>query len=354
MTRFALALVAAVALLAPGTAIADNTLDPYPEGNARFHSEDISVSGNYVISVVGTDVSFFEDQDPQGTQNYPFERCRPGRTSGGVVREVLCPKSGFKTIIVEPGPGEDKIRYEINDIPGALAGATGADNATFGGAADDLAGEQGNDTLAAGGGDDIVNGDEGNDTLDGGDGNDKIEGGTGTDTITGGAGDDTILTADGLAEKIDCGEGTDTVTADAQDTLTACENVTTQNIAAPTEEPVGDDKVRPRVDIGGSSSQRAGKSIRFATTCSEKGLIQAIGVVHAAGITAAMKGVTRKVGVGGGGVVMQLKFRKNHLSSIRKDLRKRKKPRVRVSVSCVDAAGNTSRPKRVWVYLVKR
>ena len=354
MTRHALVLAAALALLAPATAAADNTIDPYPEGNVRFHSEDTTVGGNYVITAVGDDISFFEDVDPQGTQNYPFERCTPGRSDGTRVIEVLCPRAGMKTIAVEPGPAEDKVKYTISDIPGAFAGSSGADVAEFADANDDLAGEQGNDTLSGGGGDDIVDGNEGNDTLDGGAGNDKMNGGTGTDTINGGAGDDTIRTADGLEETIDCGEGNDTITADAQDKLTGCENVTTQNIAAPKEQPVGDDKVKPKVDFGGSSAQKAGKTVRFAATCSEKGLIQAVGVVHAGGITAATKSVTRKLGVGGGGLIVKLKLTKSHQRSIRKDLAKRRKPRVKVILSCTDDAGNTSRGRRFWISLRKR
>ena len=348
-----LALAAALAL-GPATAYADNTIDPYPEGNVRFHSEDTTVAGNYVISASGNDISFFEDVDQQGTQNYPFERCRPGRTSGGRVIEVLCPRAGIKTITVEPGPAEDKVKYTIADIPGAFAGSSGADTAEFGDGTDDLAGEQGNDMLSAGGGDDLLDGNEGNDTLDGGAGNDKLSGGTGTDTIMGGAGDDTIRTADGLEETIDCGEGTDTITADAQDKLTGCENVTTQNIAAPKEQPVGDDKVKPKVDFGGSSAQKAGKTVRFAATCSEKGLIQAVGVVHAGGVTAATKSVSRKLGVGGGGLIVKLKLTKSHQRAIRKDLRKGRKPRVKVILSCTDDAGNTSRGRRFSIALRKR
>lgn len=354
MTRHAVVLAAALALLAPATALADNTIDPYPEGNVRFHSEDTTVAGNYVISAAGTDISFFEDVDPQGSQYYPFDRCRPGRTTGGRVVEVLCPRAGMKTITVEPGPAEDKVKYSIADIPGAFAGSSGADTAEFGDGTDDLAGEQGNDTLSAGGGDDLVDGNEGNDSLDGGAGNDRLNGGTGTDTIAAGAGDDTVLAADGLEETIDCGEGNDTVTADAQDKLTGCENVTTQNIAAPKEQPVGDDKVKPKVDYGGSSTQKAGKTVRFAATCTEKGLIQAVGVVHAGGITAATKPVTRKLGVGGGGLIVKLKLTRSHQRSIRKDLRKGRRPRVKVILSCTDDAGNTSRGRRFWIALRKR
>ncbi len=354
MTRLALVLAAAVALLAPATAFADNTLDQQ-EGNYRFHSEDTTVGGNYVISVIGTNVSFFEDVDPQGTQNYPFERCQAGRTAGARVVEVLCPKSGIKSITVEPGSAEDKVKYTVPDIPGAFAGSTGADTAEFGDSGDDLAGEQGNDNLSAGGGDDILNGDEGNDSLDGGIGNDKLTGGTGTDTIIGGAGDDTIFAADGLEETIDCGEGNDTITADAQDKLTGCENVTSQNIAAPKEQPVGDDKVRPKLTVGGSTNQRASKSVRFAAVCSEKGLIEAVGVVDAGGITEAMKPIKRKVSVGGGGVMVQMKFTKRNVRMIKKDLAKKKrKPRIKVLISCTDNAGNTSRPKRFYISLRRR
>ena len=353
MTRLLLTLAAALALLVPGTASADNVLN-LRDGEAHFYSDDPGIPSNYIVEIVGNDVSFFDDADPQGTSTYPFETCRPGRASGGRVLEILCPKSAIKSVLLEPGPGEDKAQFKVNDIPGALAGGTGADALTSAGAADDLSGEQGNDTLSSGAGDDILTGDEGNDTIDGGEGNDKLTGATGTDTFTAGPGDDTILAADGLAEKVDCGDGTDTVTADAQDTLTACENVTTQNIAAPTDEPTGDDKTRPKLDVGGSSSQRFGKSIRFVATCSEKGLVQAIGFVAAGGIKEALKLTERKVAVGGGGVVVKFPFSKRQRRNIAGDLRRRRTPRVRITISCVDAAGNTSRARRFWIGLRRR
>lgn len=352
MKRPVAVLTAALALLVAATALADNTLQ-LKDGEARFYSDDPGLNNNYVITVAGSNVSFFEDQDPEGTQNYPFDSCQAGRTGSNPARlvEVLCPKSILKSITIESGPAEDKVQYSINDIPGTLSGGSGADSLTSADAADDLSGEQGNDVLTSGGGDDILNGDEGNDTLDAGAGNDKLTGATGTDTFTAGAGDDTIVAADGLAEKVDCGDGNDTVTADAQDTLVSCENVTTQNIAAPTQEPTGDDKIKPTLQIGGASEQKLRKSVRFVATCSEKGLVQAIGYVRAGGINQTFKLIERKVTVGGGGVTIQLKYNKRQRSLAAADLRKKRKPRVKIIVSCADEAGNTSRARRFWITL---
>jgi Ca2+-binding RTX toxin-like protein len=350
MSRLGPVLAAAVALLARAAAAADNVVT-LKNGEARFYSDDPGLASNYVVKQVGSNISFFDDVDPQGTQNYPFEICRAGRTDGTRVIEILCPKSSIKSIVMEPGPGEDKAQYTVPDLPAALAGATGADALTSTDSADDLSGEQGNDVLTSGGGDDILNGDEGNDSLDSGAGNDKLTGATGTDGFAAGAGDDAIVAADGLAEKVDCGDGNDTVTADAQDTLTGCENTTTQNVTAPTEEPTGDDKTKPKLEIGGSSSQRLGKSVRFVATCSEKGLVQAIGYVQAGGVKEVFKLVERKVTVGGGGVVVKLPFSKRQRGNAARDLRRKRTPRVRVTISCVDQAGNTSRARRFWIAL---
>ena len=349
MTRVACLLVAALALLAPATAFADNALD-YSDSTGNFKSDE-AFGNNYIIDVEGNNIRFFDDKDPQGTATYPAAQCSPRGTQGQGFKEILCPKSMFKTIVAEPGSGEDTLQYNVPDIPSVLSGSTGADTITSSDAADDLSGEQGNDSLSSGGGDDFLNGDDGNDKLDGGAGNDKLTGGTGTDTFAAGTGDDTVFAADGLAEQVDCGDGNDTATVDEQDTITGCENVTKRNISAPKEEPVGDDKVKPTLQVGGSSNQKFGKSVRFVATCSEKGLVQAIGFVAAGGINQVFKLREYKVKVGGGGVVIKMPFNKRQRNFIADDLRKKRKPRVKMIISCVDNAGNTSRVRRFWITL---
>ncbi len=94
--------------------------------------------------------------------------------------------------------------------------------------------------------------------------------------------------------------------------------------------------------------------MRFVATCSEKGIVQAGGYLDSGGINQGLKLVSKKVSVGGGGGLLTLKFNSRHKRSIRNDLRKNRRPRVRVTLSCVDVAGNTSAPKRFWINLRRR
>jgi len=349
--RLAAALV--VALLAvPPAASADNTL-VLTRGEARFFSEDPAIANDFIIEVRGNEISYVENKDPQGTNTFPVE-CRPGRTEGSIIREILCPKSAVKSNVVEPGPDSDSVKYLVNDIPGAVVGATGLDTITTAGAPDELAGEQGNDTLNAGAGNDVVDGGDGNDTLDGGDGDDKITGGPGIDTIRGGAGNDSISAADGLADKIDCGDGTDTVLADEQDELVGCESVERANVAAPVNQPAGDDTTKPSLSASALDHQSVRRrSVTFVVTCNEKSIVQAAGFVQAGPSTEKLKLKTANITVAGGGVKMKLGFNKRQTKAIRKALARRKKPRVRIVVSCVDDAGNTSRAKRFFIHLTR-
>lgn len=359
MIRRVAILAGALGLLAaPGTAGADSTLIN-PQGNFVHYSDDVSLKNEWTVFQQGTDIHFRETQDPQGTNGYPFDDCRAigpkqsGNSAG--FEEIICPRAIVKSVAIEPGPGEDVVRIMLTDMPVSAAGGTGSDDIQTGDTADDVNGEQGSDKLVTAGGDDIVAGEDGNDTIDAGAGNDKINGGNGEDIILAGAGDDTIRAADGLPEKIDCGEGNDTVVADAQDQLISCENVTTQNITASPEQQQStvDDKSAPTVTVGGSSNQKAKKSVRFFVTCSERGIVQAIGFVDASGLNSALKGFNKKVDVGGGGVLVTLKLQKRVMRLIKSDLRKKRKPRVRVQIACVDAAGNTSKPRKFWVGLRK-
>jgi hypothetical protein len=352
--RVAILAGALVALALPATAAADTTLN-IKDGVMTLHSEDPSVANEFTIETRGDRVYITEPKDVQGINNQAPAQCSASEfNSAGASTQVHCAKSSVQNgIVLEPGPESDSIKYLIADIPLALAAGSGIDKVTTADAADDLSGDQGNDSLASGNGDDILNGDDGNDTLDGGAGNDKLTGGNGTDTFAAGPGDDTVVAADGLNEKIDCGDGTDTVTGDATDEFIGCENVTTQNITGVAPQPAADDGAKPTVQVGGSNSQRARKSVSFIATCSEAGVVQSAGYLDAGGINAAMKPSNKKVDVGGGGVTVTMKFTKRHLKAIKKDLRKKKKPRVRVTISCADTAGNTSIARKFWISLRK-
>lgn len=352
---FRRALLAAACALAavPATASADSVLT-VRDRTLTIVNDDPGVGNEFTITQQGDRIVVSEPKDPQGMQGGTESGCQQTKFSGTVATEISCPKSAVSTgIVVEAGPGEDTIDYKVTDIPLSVAGATGADKVISLDSADDLSGEQGNDNLAGGAGDDILNGDEGSDVLDGGAGNDQLVGGTGTDTFSAGPGDDKISAADGLAEQVDCGDGNDTVTADTADTLVGCENTSLQNITGATPDDTANDRTRPKLEIGGSDRQKAGRSVRFVATCSEKGVINAAGYLDARGINDAIKPVERKVRVGGGGVKLTMKFLKRHLRSIRADLRKKRRVRVRVTVSCVDGAGNTSRARHFWI-LIRR
>ena len=354
------ALAAAAAL--PAAALADNTLT-IVQGDAVFRSEDAGVANKFVVEdATGANagkVRFYEPADPFGI-NYP-PACNPGETHQGpnnsvATVEVFCPKNLVnRSITIETGPSEDSARYSVADVAGILAGDTGTDVLVADRNTNDfLSGDQGNDDIDAGGGNDEVRGEEGNDVLKAGDGNDKVFAGSGADTVDAGAGDDTLQTNDGTADKVNCGPGTDSILADTVDDLTDCENADRQFVAPPADQPAADDKTRPKLQAGGSTSQRITRRrgvIRVAATSSEKGLIQATAFLAAGGINSKLKPLSAKVTVAGGGAELKLELTKRLLRLAWRDLLKHRHPRVRVTVSCVDEAGNTSAAKHFWIAL---
>jgi Ca2+-binding RTX toxin-like protein len=365
MTKLLLAvltMLAALAVVAPGAALADNTLS-IVNGDATFRSEDPGISNQFVVEdATGANagkVRFYEPKDPFGI-NFP-PACNPGETRQGpgntfYTVEAFCPKSLVsRSITIEAGPAEDGVRYAVKDVPGVTAGDTGADVITSPLATNDfLSGDQGNDTIDAGAGDDEVRGEDGNDVLKGGDGNDKLFGGSGADSIDGGNGDDTIQSNDGVVDKVACGPGNDSVVADTVDELTDCETVQRQIVAPPSEQPGAEDHSKPTLQAGGSTSQRITRKRRWifiAATSSEKGLIQAAGFLEVAGINDRLKPQQARVDVAGGGVRLRMAFNKRQMRMILRDLSKGRRPRVRLTVSSVDAAGNTSRAKHFFVRL---
>ena len=335
------------------------------QGDAVFRSEDPGVANTFVVEdAAGANtgkVHFYEPIDPYGFNTYPTP-CNPGATrtapDGTLVPiEVFCPKTLIsRSITIEAGPSEDDVRYNVSGIQGIVAGDTGLDViASTSGTNDFLSGDQGNDDIDAGPGNDEVRGEEGNDVLKGGDGNDKLFAGSGADTLDAGPGDDTLQTNDGTADKVTCGDGTDSIVADTVDELGAdCENVERQFVAPPADQPAGDDKTKPTLQAGGSTSQRVTRRrgvIRVAATSSEKGLIQIGGFLAAGGVNNRLKPQTAKVDVAGAGVELKLKLPKRLLKIVNRDLARKRHPRVRITISCVDEAGNTSAAKHFWIRL---
>ena len=351
---------ALLALALPATASADNRIT-IVSGEAAFTSEDPGIANEFIVEDVNpTEIRFAESKDPYGINAPP--QCRPGQTiqapnnGGAVPIEVFCPRSQItKGITIDAGPAEDNVRYDVDAITGIVAGGTGTDVVASVKATNDyLSGDQGNDTVDAGAGNDEVRGEDGNDTLKGGDGNDKLFGGTGADAIDAGAGDDTIESNDGVADRVVCGPGNDAVIADTADELIDCENADRRVVAPPSDQPVGDDKTRPKLQAGGSSSQRVTRKrrfIRIAATSSEKGLVQAAGFVEAGGVNLRVKPTSKAVKVAGGGVTLKIVFSKSQIKRILRDLRRGRRVSVRMTVSSVDAAGNTSRARHFRVRL---
>jgi hypothetical protein len=362
MTRL-LTLLIALMLALPAAASADNRLT-IVSGEATFTSEDPGIGNEFVVEDSGTaEVRFAESKDPYGINAPP--QCRPGRTvqapnnGGPVPVEVFCPKSQVnRGITVDAGPAEDKVTYNVKDVPGITAGGTGTDAIdSLANSNDFLSGDQGNDTVNGGNGNDELRGEDGNDTVTGGEGNDKVFAGSGADVVDAGNGDDTVESNDGIADKIACGAGNDSVIADTVDEVAAdCEAVDRKFVAPPADQPAGNDTTKPKLQAGGSSSQRVTRkrrTVKVLATCSERGIVQAAGFLEAGGVNFRLKPASRQVSVAGGGVAVPIKLSSRQVKTALRDLRRGRHPDARVTVSCVDAAGNTSRARHFRIKLRK-
>jgi len=321
-----------------------------------FRNEDAGIANRLTVDTDGKGrAHFVDDADPYG-MNYPAGDCSPGRiNSSGNVVEVFCDKARFDSITIQTGPGEDAVAYAIEDRPATLEGGVGADVLKSAGTNDELFGGQGDDVLEAGAGDDALGGDEGDDVLRGQAGNDRLDGGVGFDVIEGGDGDDTIRAADGYADRIDCGPGADTVTADEADTVADCETVTRSAVAGPTgAAPAGPDRRRPVVQVGGSTSQRIStraRRVAVAVTVSEPARIDVSGFLDAAGLNDRLTPRVARVTVGGGGTTVRMPLSARQMRRALAQLRRRRRAKVVLTVSAVDAAGNTSRSRHITVAL---
>jgi RTX calcium-binding nonapeptide repeat (4 copies) len=355
---------AAGALLAvPAPAPADTQITT-AGGVLYARNDDAGVAnGMTVDSDAQRRVHFVDEGDRLG-MTFPATRCSPGRVnSAGNPVEVWCDRSGVDRVSILIGPAEDRVTYAIDDLPVSVDGQEGADQLTSAGADDALGGGQGNDRLDARGGNDSLNGGEGDDTLVAGDGNDRVDAGVGGDAVDAGTGDDTVVAADGYADTIDCGPGADSVQADGFDQVVNCETASRQDVAPP---PSGggaaggasggrvEDSARPIVQVGGSTLQRVSlrrRRLAIAVSASERSLVNISGYLAARGLNDQLRPRTARIDVGGGGAEVRLTLTGKQLRRVLADLRRGRRPRVILTVSAVDAAGNTSRPRRLTVTL---
>ena len=330
----------AVLLVLPASAAADTRVT-FSDGELTVVNEDAGVANKllaeYVTHNGEASIRLYDDADPAGMSTFPTPPCTPGQLNArGNPIELFCTRSAIRALSVDIGPNEDNVDYRLDQTPAELIGGLGTD------------------ALRTGAGNDLLSGDQGNDTLDSGPGDDDVRGGDGADTIHAGDGNDKLSAADGVADTVDCGPGNDTVTADRADQLAGCEVVTYQDVAAPSGPSSADDHTRPVLHAGGLSSQRIGRRRRalfLRATSSEVGIVQVTGYLVAGGVNDRMTPASATVSVAGGGVDIALRLTRAQLRRVDRDLRQGRRPKVRLTVAAVDAAGNTSPARRFWIVL---
>jgi Ca2+-binding RTX toxin-like protein len=345
-------LVVLLVLVAADVALADSKL--YVTGDVfYFVNEDAGVANKITGDTDARGRMHLTDPSDPAGMKFPAPPCSPGHiNSSGNPDEVFCERDGsYHGVTVRTGPVEDRVVWKIDDLPLTAEGEEGADGLSGAGAADTLAGGQGNDTLIGGGGDDLLDGDVGDDTLGGDAGNDTLKGAVGRDTLVAGDGDDTVQSSDGYADAIDCGAGQDTAVVDQLDTLTGCEQVNTHQVTPVAGQTGGKDSTAPSLKLGGSTSQKARRRLTVLVTTSEPALIDASGFLSAGGLNTRLTPAEAEIKVGGGGAKLRLKLSKRARRLIQRDRRRHRHSRARVTVSAVDAAGNTSRPRRITIVL---
>jgi hypothetical protein len=350
MLRRAVPLCALALLIAAPVAWADSKLRV--QGDVfYFVNEDAGIANRLTVDNDPRGrLHFFDEADPYG-MNFPTPPCSPGKVnSAGNPVEAYCNKDGsYHSVTVQSGPGEDRVTYKVDDLPGTLDGEDGADTLTGAGAADTIGGAQGDDTLAGGAGNDSLLGNEGNDSMGGGPGDDTLNGGAGNDALGGEDGNDTIQASDGYTDAVDCGAGDDTAVVDQLDTVSGCEHTSRQQVTPVPGQAGPRDTTDPALRVGGSTSQRAHRTFKVLATASEPSIVDASGYLVAGGVNTKLGTDTAKVKVGGGGATLHLGLTKRMVRLIKRDLRRHRHPRARVTVSAVDPAGNTSRPSRIWI-----
>jgi hypothetical protein len=346
--------LAGLALL-PAAASAHSTVT-IQGADLIYASEDAVSNNNLIVDETPTSIRFRDREADNGLQG--SAQCTPGDQEGAFAYEMTCPKTGIRLVTIDLGPNEDTAVANMLTIPVSATGANGADSLTVNGVVNDLlSGDTGNDLLNGGDGNDDLRGDEGADTITGGGGNDAIQGSVGADTIDAGAGDDNVLTPDGTVDKVVCGAGIDTVKADTVDEVTPdCEAVERTFVAPPPDDAGAEDKTKPALKVGGSTSQRVSakrRLVRIAASLSETGEVSASGFLDAGGINTPIKTGRYKVDVAGGGVTILVRLSTSQMKKVLRDLKRRRKVYVRINVVGADRAGNSVVAKTLKIRLRK-
>ena len=347
--RVPIATAAVLAALAAAVPAAADTRMTAEAGTLRAFSEDAGVANAFDV---GYDqrarIRFADAGDPYGIR-YPTPPCDPGAINQQAnVVEVFCDREAVRSMRVEAGAGEDRVDYRLPDIPGSLDGGLGADVLRSSAAADSLSGQQGNDRLDSGAGADEARGGDGDDELRTGAGDDRATGGPGADTIEAGEGDDSVHTADGTADTVDCGPGQDVVLADQLDRLTGCEDAEVQTVA-PATGPQPDDQAAPALEVRAPRRQR-GRRVRLTARAGEDAILQVSGYLDAGGINSRVRFRTAAASAGRRERVT-VRLSKAQARRAARAARRGGHPTVRLTVSAVDAAGNTSRPRHLRIRL---
>jgi hypothetical protein len=298
------------------------------DGEAVYVSADEVSLNTLTVTASGGEIAFRDPTAYQGTDI--GDVCRPGDVSddaNAYILEAFCAAPPITRVTADLGNREDTATVTPG-VPSKVLGGEGADTLTTGDTGDTLDGGPGNDQLNAGGGADVVTG------------------GAGVDTIDAGAGDDDIRVRDGLADGVSCGPGSARVAADSLDAVAGdCEVVTRTSTAAPPDAAqTATDKTPPVVDVGATTLQRLGSrgAIKVVGTSSERGALGASGYVDIAGLQLPLGNVSKPIAVPGAGAELTLKLTKAQLREARKQLKRKRKVTVFLSVVATDAAGNSA------------
>lgn len=345
------AIFIALAML-PAQAAADSRVS-VARGVLTFFSEDVGISNRLVVEDAGGGrIRFFEPVDPFGIR-FGAAPCDPGRLNEQAnIIEILCARRAVARVVVDIGDGEDVVRH-WSALPASLAGQLGADDLRTSAGADRVTGGQGDDVIDTGAGDDDARGDDGADRIATRAGDDRVVAGPGTDVVDLGAGDDGLQSADGDADTVECGAGYDTVLADTLDRLTGCEGVT-RDVVAPGGGPSPEDDVAPSLQALARSRQRLSSRrprVVVTVTTNERALARASGYLASGGLRSGLEIASAALAGGESGRLV-VRLSRAQARSARAEVRRGRRPHVRLTLSAVDRAGNTSRPRRVTISLV--
>jgi RTX calcium-binding nonapeptide repeat (4 copies) len=350
------ALIACIALvLALPAGSAAHTLVRVSGGELSSVSADATSLNTLTARVSGGEV---ELRDPTVDGGMDPGPCRPGELTNDAnswVIQVFCPIGGITRLRISLGDREDSADLSSLPLPATLSGGFGTDTLTSGGGADVLSGDDGNDTVSGGGGNDQAGGGDGNDLVSGDGGDDVLQAGLGLDRLDGGDGSDDLRSRDGLTDVVGCGAGFDRVDADTVDEIAAdCESVTrTLTAPPPGDWSSGDDRLKPRLRVGGPTLQRLGRRgrIRIAASSSERGTIAASGFLDVAGLSLPLISNRRRVTVAGGGVTLTVKLKRRELRAARRALRARRRVVARLTAVATDRAGNSAKRRMPLIRL---